>query len=306
MPPINPLLHYSCCSCETAWKKAAAAAATTTSKQKEVSFAHTADRAYIIIYSIQFDSIRYTQVLCTPRTKTSIFFLSSYEFICPSARNVTNIINTTFVPAARFLLLAFLSFFARTFTKIVLRWCYFFVHSFRLLCKHTHSSCVIENFRLDTVLLLSKVKTKKGIEKTEENGNWHEASVALHEINYLLWLNIHNKIVQQFTHKIHKIFNETIEQWDWIYHGMLACRAYEIDKAHSPLNTALNSFVSIFIFSSKRWREKTIESICTQSYILFRTHALKRKLLPETTICDPTRPHHHDDDDECSNKDKQK
>lgn len=58
--------------------------------------------------------------------------------------------------------------------------------------------------------------------KPEENGNWHEANVALYEINYLLWLNIQQNRVQQFTHKIHKIFNETIEQWDWI-HTVFVC-----------------------------------------------------------------------------------
>lgn len=66
-----------------------------------------------------------------------------------------------------------------------------------------------------------------------------------------------------------------------------------------------NSFVSIF--SPEKIREKNIESICTQSYILYtRIYELKRKLLLKTTIRDLTRPHHHHDDDECSNKDKHK
>lgn len=129
---------------------------------KRKSHSLTPPRAYIIIYSIQFDSIRYTQVLCTPRTKTSIFSFSPYEFICPSALNVTNIINTTFstprlVPFSCFSLVFLPSNFNENSSSLVI---FFFVHLFRLLCKHTHSSCVIENFRWTRCCSVQKSKWK--------------------------------------------------------------------------------------------------------------------------------------------------
>lgn len=129
---------------------------------KRKSHSLTPPRAYIIIYSIQFDSIRYTQVLCTPRTKTSIFSFSPYEFICPSALNVTNIINTTFstprlVPFSCFSLVFLPSNFNENSSSLVI-----FFRTFISVAMQTYTQFMRNRkFSLDTVLLCSKVKMKR-------------------------------------------------------------------------------------------------------------------------------------------------